>query len=352
MDNTVRIARPIITIAGRDEPELAQRLLSMLIAEDTHGLYRCEAVFGNWGNKNKSIGFLYFDRSLLDFGKTMQVKLGNDVLFNGRIMGLEGQFPQGSPPALTLLVEDRFQDLRMTRRTRTFGDVSDADVINQIANEHGLSPNVDVHGPKYKVLAQVNQSDLAFLRERVRAIDAEVWMEGSTLHAQPRTNRAHGALKMSYGKDLREFSVLADLAMQRTGVTVNGWDVTSKSGLQHEATDSIINGELNGGLSGASVLSSALGQRKESLVHTAPLTGQEAQAIAEAYFKLSARRFVTGHGIAETTSQLRVGSIIDLDGLGPLFNGKYYVSEVKHLFDGANGIRSEFTAERPGLGRP
>jgi phage protein D len=157
---------------------------------------------------------------------------------------------------------------------------------------------------------------------------------------------------MSYGKDLREFSVLADLAMQRTGVTVNGWDVTSKSGLQHEATDSIINGELNGGLSGASVLSSALGQRKESLVHTAPLTGQEAQAIAEAYFKLGARRFVTGHGIAETTGQLRVGSTIDLDGLGPLFNGKYYVSEVKHLFDGANGIRSEFTAERPGLGRP
>jgi phage protein D len=352
MDNAVKIARPTINIAGRDEPELAQRLLSMLIAEDTQGLYRCEAAFGNWGNKNKSIDFLYFDRGLLDFGKTMKVKLGTDVLFEGRIMGLEGNFPQGSPPSLTLLVEDRFQDLRMTRRTRTFSDVSDADIINQIANDHGLSPSVDVRGPKYKVLAQVNQSDLAFLRERARAIDAEVWMDGSRLHAQPRTNRTRGALKMSYGKDLREFSVLADLAMQRTGVTVNGWDVSSKSGLQHEATDAIIKGELNGGVSGASILSSALGQRKESLVHTAPLTGQEAQAIAEGYFKLSARRFVTGHGIAEATNQLRVGSTIDLDGLGPLFNGKYYVSEVKHLFDGTNGLRSEFTAERPGLGKP
>lgn len=352
MENTIRIARPTITIAGHDEPQLAQRLLSMLIAEDTHGLYRCEAVFGNWDQKDKSVGFLYFDRRLLDFGKTMQVKLGKDVLFDGRIMGLEGHFPQGSPPELTLLVEDRFQDLRMTRRTRTFSKVSDADVFNQIANEHGLRSSVDVHGPRYNVLAQVNQSDLAFLRERARAIDAEVWMDGNTLHAQRRTNRAQGTLKMSYGKDLREFSVLADLAMQRTGVTVNGWDVSSKSGLQHEATDATINGELNGGTSGASILASALGQRKESLAHTAPLTGEEAQAIAEAYFKLNARRFVTGHGIAETSSQLRVGSTLDLDGLGPLFNGKYYVSEVKHLFDGCNGIRSEFTAERPGLGNP
>jgi phage protein D len=352
MGSTVKIARPGIAIAGHDEPELAQRLLDMRITEDTHGLYTCMAEVGNWGDKNKSIDFLYFDRSLLDFGKTMQVKFGTDVLFEGRIMGLEGHFPQGNPPTLVLHAEDRFQDLRMKRRTRIFSDVSDADVFNQIANEHGLSPNIDVYGPKYRLLAQVNQSDLAFLRERARAINAEVWMNGNALHVQPRTNRAHGALKMSYGKDLREFRVFADLALQSTAAIVSGWDVSSKSALWHEATDSIISGELNGGVSGASILASAFGERKESFAHTAPLTVQEAQAIAEAYFKLSARRFVRGEGTAETTSKLRVGNTIDLDGLGPLFNGKHYVSEVVHAFDAINGTRSYFITERPGLGRP
>src|SRR5439155_271653 len=142
---------------------------------------------------------------------------------------------------------------------------SDADVTNQLASEHGLSASIDIKGPKHKMLAQVNQSDLAFLRERARAVDAEVWMEGTTLHAQSRINRAKGSLKLSYGRNLREFSVLADLAMQRTSVAVNGWDATSKAGLHYEATDNILNGELNGGVSGASILSSALGQRKESL---------------------------------------------------------------------------------------
>ena len=102
------------------------------------------------------------------------------------------------------------------------------DVISQIANDHGLSPSVDVNGPTYKVLAQVNQSDLAFIRERARSIDAEVWMEGNTLNAKSHTGRNGADLEMTYGNELREFTVLADLAMQRTSVTVNGWDVSSK----------------------------------------------------------------------------------------------------------------------------
>jgi phage protein D len=344
-------ARPTINVEGKDDPGLGLGLLNMMIVEQTSGLYHCEATFGNWGSINGGIGFLYFDRHTLEFGKTFKVKLGSDTIFNGRILGLEAHFPEGHSPEITILAEDRFQDLRMMRRTRTFTNVSDADVIQQIANEHGLIPQVDITGPTYKVLAQVNQSDLAFIRERVRSIDAELWMDNSTLHAQLRTKRNNGTLKMTYGNELREFSVLADLAMQRTSVTVNGWDVAGKAGLQYEATDSIISGELKGDTSGANILASALGQRKESLAHTVPLNSQEAQAEAEAFFKMTARRFVTGRGIADANSQLRVGSYVDLQGLGSLFNGKYYLSEVKHLFDGICGIRTEFTAERPGLGQ-
>ena len=47
----------------------------------------------------------------------------------------------------------------------------------------------------------------------------------------------------------------------------------------------------------------------------------------------------------------RVGCRADLQGLGPLFNGKYYVSDVKHLFDSSKGLRSEFRAERLGIGQ-
>ena len=39
-------------------------------------------------------------------------------------------------------------------------------------------------------------------------------------------------------------------------------------------------------------------------------------------------------------------------GLGPLFSGDYYLAEVTHRFDTEQGMRSDLTVERPGLGRP
>ena len=344
-------SRPTVVVGSEANGPLGGGMLSMTIIENTNGLYRCEAKFGNWGEKNSSTDFLYFDRSVLDFGKDFEIKLGNDSIFKGKIMGLEGNFPEGQSPEISVLAEDRFQDLRMTRRTRTFSDVSDADVIRQIATDHGLTPEIDVPGPTYKVLAQVNQSDLAFIRDRARSVDAEVWMEGSTLKAKAHNGRNGDKLKMTYGNELREFTVLADLAMQRTSVAVNGWNISSKSAMQFEATDSAISGELNGDTSGVSILQSALGQRKEALAHTVPLNDQEAQYEAEAFFKMSARRFVVGRGVAETNKSLRAGSQLDLQGLGPLFNGKYYVAEVKHIFDGAKGLRTEFRLERVGIGK-
>jgi len=346
-----RSTQPIINIDGQDNPSLVDSLVSMMIVEHTNGLYRSEVLFDNMSQKNDSFDFLYFDRQILDFGKAFKIKLGSDTFFDGRIMAVEAQFGATGTSQVNVLAEDRFQDLRMARRTRTFADASDSDVINQIASDHGLTPSVNVNGPTYKVLAQINQSDLAFLRERARTIDAELWMDGSTLNAKTHTDRNNGTLQMTYGGRLHEFSVIADLAMQRTSVSVNGWDVSSKSALQHESDDSIISGELNGDTSGISILQSALGARKESLVHTIPLTSQEAQSTADAYFKMSARRFVVGHGVAETTLELRVGSYVDLAGIGAMFNGKYYVTEVRHMFDRRRGLRTEFTGERPGIGR-
>ena len=37
--------------------------------------------------------------------------------------------------------------------------------------------------------------------------------------------------------------------------------------------------------------------------------------------------------------------------IGPLFSGKYYVVEVRHRFDSQKGLRTEFTAERAGIGK-
>lgn len=341
-------SRPSIVIDGRAIPDLADGLQGLVAAEEQGGLCRCEAVFANWGITGQRLGFLWFDRRTLDFGKPFQVKLGNEVLFDGRIMGLEAQFPNGRPPTLVVLADDRLQDMRMTRRTRSFRQVTDADLAKQLAGEHGLTADVDLPGPTHPVVAQVNLSDLAFLRERLRQADAMVWANGRKLVVR-RRGAAGSPVKLEYGDTLREFTVLADLANQRTGVVATGWDVAGKAALKHEAMDQVISGELRGGESGASVLSRAIGPRVETIAHTVPTTDAEATATAETAFRRMARRFLTGRGLANASAALTVGGAVDLVGLGPLFSGRYDLTGVRHLYDGPDGLRTEFDVERPGL---
>lgn len=353
-DTLLRPSRPSFNVGGTEQAPLADGLLGLVVAETTQGLYRCEARFGNLGpvDSGGSPDFLYFDRRLLDFGASFDVALGGDRIFQGRISGLEARFPDGgAPPEITVLAEDRFQELRMTRRTATFTEVTDADVFRRIAQQHGLTASVSVQGPSYRVLAQLNQSDLAFMRERARAVDAELWLDGTTLNVKQRSGRGTSTVTLGMHNELHELCVSADLAAQRSAVRVSGWDVAGKSAILEEATDDAIRGELGSDTSGASILSSAqFGERKEALVHTVPLTQAEARARAQSFFRAGARRFVRARGVAQTDARLRVGAKVDLRAVGPLFSGLYYLTEVTHTFDGARGLRTEFLAERPGIG--
>jgi phage protein D len=348
-------ARPRIQVGGQEQPALAQQLQTLFVEETVAGLYRCEASFLNWGPRNGRVGFLYFDRDVLDFGQDLVIEMGAGdgagTIFEGRVMALEGRFTNARPPELLVLAEDRLQDLRMTRRTRTFEDVTDADVIRQVASAHGLQADIDASGPTHRVVAQVNQSDLAFARDRAQAVGAELWVEGGGLNVKTRSARAGSTVTLTYGAGLRELVVTADLAHQATGFRVAGWDASSKQAVSHRATDTAIASELDGGEAGGRLLESALGPRDQQLVHALPVSDAEARALAEACYSRVARRFVVGEGVAEGDARLRVGAVVELADVGPLFSGEYVIARVRHTFDTIHGYRTAFTAERPAVGR-
>src|SRR4051812_10416974 len=253
----VRSARPHISLSGQESATLAAGLLSMRIEESIQGIAHCELSVGNWGPTNGTPGFLYFDRKDVDFGKDLAINLFEKTIFQGRITAIEGHFPEGSPPTITILAEDRLQDLRMTRRTRTFADKSDADVITEIAGDHSLTPDVNLDGPTHRVLAQLNQSDLAFIRDRCRTLDAEVWVDDRKLIVRKRTDRTSNVVELGHGNQLREFTVTADLVGQATKVTVAGWDVAGKTAIAESSSASAVQAEVNNGDTGASILESS-----------------------------------------------------------------------------------------------
>jgi len=350
------VSAPQILLAGQRDNDLSDNVVSIMIEETIEGLFRCEIVLNNFGMRpDGRMDYLFFDRNKLDFGKDIGIRLGPGTpptqLFSGRITALEGEFPAGGGSRIVVLAEDRLQDLRMTRRTRSFEDMSDSDIIKKIASEHGLQPSGGPTGPKHKCMTQVNQSDLAFVRERARAIGAEVWVNDTTMNIKPRNSQSNAALDLAYGASLFAFQVRADLAHQCTELSVSGWDVAGKATIKEKATSSLVSNELGGGVVGGNTLSKAFGDRKASIVHTVPLTSAEARSIAEARYRERARRFVTGSAEAEGNAGIRVGVTVQLSELGSMFSGQYYVTRAMHLFDVANGYRTEFDVESPKIAR-
>jgi uncharacterized protein len=349
------ISTPVLSIAGAVNRAAAGNLISLTVEETIAGMYWCQARFANYGYRNGAPDYLYLGRDVLDFGTPLAVTLGpqdaSQQVFTGQISAIQADYPAGEQAQVLVFAEDQLQDLRLTRRTRTFDDASTADLASQLAGEHGLTPSVDLDGPARRVTAQLNQSDLAFLRTLARRDDAEVWLDSGTLHLARRPDRDAGTIGLSYGGDLISFSARADLADQCTELGVTGWDVAAKDAIAETADSSALGAELaSGDTPGGQVLGRAFGSRTENIVLATPLASDDARAVARAGYLERARRFVCGTGTTGGTPALAVGTRVTLGGLGALFNGSYYVTRSRHMFDLVLGYRTEFDVERAGIG--
>lgn len=350
-------ARPRFEIEGEEIPRLAIDLLRLEVTHDEEGLSRLEAVFLNWGRKEEeqAPGFLYFDREVLDLGKRLAVKAGAEddlaTIFDGAVSALAGLFPDLRPPELRVHAEDALMKLRMRERTRFYEDQDDGDLVARVARDHGLSSDAEATGAHHKELWQVNQDDLSFLRERARAADARIELSEGGLGFVPRRGQGGAApIRLSKEDALIHFEAVADLAHQRTEVSVHGWSVSDKAAIHETATSSDARAEAHGGKTGPEILEELGWTAPQHLHLEVPATAQEARRVARSIALRRARRFLTGKGVTDGTPGLKVGAEVELLDLGELFSGRWTVSAVRHTWSLGDGLRTHFRAERVDLG--
>jgi phage protein D len=345
---------PVFKIAGEVTGALARDVSSLEIDEATDGLrtmrLRLIAVGPSAGSTEEQL--LYLDGADVDFGKEIEVSIGPPddarIVFKGLVSAIEASFSEGEEPHVTVFAEDKLMNLRMTRRFKTYESVSDADIASAIANEHGLTPDVAADGPTYPVVQQWNQSDLAFLRDRARLLQADVWVDDSSLCFKTRGNRTGTSITLVQGNQLLDVRLRADLAHQRSSIKVSGFDAAQRDRIDEEAEGSVVQSETSGGRTGPSILQQAFGDRASYRARNVPLESGEAQAWAKAEMLRRARAFVTVAGTTAGTPDMQVGSKLTLDRVGQPFSGDgYYVTRTRHTYDLEHGYRTHFEAERP-----
>jgi uncharacterized protein len=344
---------PVFTVASQVQGDLARDLLRLDVEESTQGLKTLQAHFiGAGGRADPPSGQIaYLDGAVLDFGKELVVSIGptddQRQIFSGTISGLEAGFDEGQAPDVAVFAEDALMKLRMTQRSRSYEQMSDADIAQQVGSAHGLSVDASVDGPTYDVVRQLDQSDLAFLRERARRVQAELWIEGTSLKFKTRDQRGGSSVTLVQGNELLSVRLRADIAHQRSKVTVTGYDAAQRAAIEESASPDVVQAEVSSGRLGTAVLSGALGDMPVQYAREAPLTGSEATAWAKAEMLRRARGFVSVTGTTRGTPDLAVGTLVTLQRVGAPFEGDpYYVTWAHHSYDLRNGHRTEFCAER------
>lgn len=344
---------PVFKVDGVVRGEFARDLSLLEIEEATDGLKRLTLRLIAQGPQADAPEeqLLYLDGALIDFGQALEVSIGPGdgarTVFQGLVSGIEVEFPDGREPHVVVHAEDKLMALRMTRRMKTWENLSDADIASAIAALHGLAADTAAPGPTYAVVQQWNQSDLAFLRERARLIQAEIWIEDSTLKFKSRSQRSATTITLVQGRDLIDIRLRADLAHQRTAVKTSGWDAAARERIDEQAGADVIQAEIAGGRTGPAVLQRAFGERVSYRVRETPLVAGEAQAFARAEMLRRCRSFVSVFGTTNGTPGMVVGSRITLDRVGTPFNGDGYCAlRVCHRYDLNSGHRTHFEAQR------
>ena len=268
-------------------------------------------------------------------GKKIEIQLGyrsqNDSLFKGTIVKHSIKVRKNGSQ---LIVECRDEAVKMTcgAKSRYFTDMKDSDVMEEVIGAYSLQPEVEATGPDLKELVQYEATDWDFLLCRAEANGQVVMVKDGTVKiAQPATGD-EPVVAVQFGATLWELDAEIDARRQSTGIKAISWNATDQEVIEAEASEpSTMN---NGNLSPAD-LAAVMDDDAHELRHGGQLSQPELQAWADARLLKERLAKIRGRAKFQGFAGVLPGNVIDVTGIGERFEGKMYVSGVRHTL--ANG---------------
>ena len=214
-----------------------QDVRAVTVQESVGELAWFTVELSNWDDEKLQVS--HSDGSLFAVGGAIEISLGyvdslNKVL-QANITSLEPVFTSGAPPVLTVGGYGYAHRLARGRRTRSFVKMKDSAIVAQVAREAGLRADVKDTGVALPYVAQGNQTDWAFLRERAARIGHEVFVRDQVLHFRPPATGTPAKQTLDLADDVTEFRPRLSAVGQVGEVTVRGWDVVRKAAVVGKA---------------------------------------------------------------------------------------------------------------------
>ena len=324
-------------------------LISVIVQEEVGATGMFAFTLLCWDGAKMEVKWI--DDEIFKEGNVVEIQMGYrdrlDTLFKGEITGLEPEFTSDEPPVLTVRGYDRSHRVMRKRKTQSFVNMKDSDIVNQIAANYGLRPDVEDTKVTIAYVLQHNQTDLEFLQQRAHRIGYEVGVIDQTLYFRPRQNNGSEILTLSREVELLEFYPRLSTNEQLENVSVQGWNPQKKEEVIATSQVGDVGSLVNASVSGPAMVS----EKFENLsggTSVDLMIGSQAEAdqIAQGWFKEMSLQYVVGDGVCIGRAELKSGTLVNVVGLGDRFSGHYYVTGTEHSYNPKTGYRTSFSFRR------
>lgn len=278
----------------------------------------------------------------------------DNTVFVGEVTSLGpdyGRWTADDPVLFRIRGLDKTHRLTRVRESNTYLKQSYSDIVKKIASSRGLSADVDSTSIKYEHVIQANQTPWEFLQYMAAKVGYDVYVKEDKLYFKKHVKISGSGIKLERGQSLAQFSADASVAFQVKNVNVRGWDPKTQKAIVGKATAGTNKFEAGLGepKSGVDIAKATLSSPDETHIGHWPVVDQnEAKILAEALAYDMEREHVHAEGVTiEGMPNIMPLELVDIQGVGKRFDGKYLVTSTTHRYDGQEGYTTTFTVGGP-----
>lgn len=295
-------------------------------------------------------------------GAEIEIKAGYDQdeesIFQGVVVKHGIKISGGNYSRLVIECRDKAAGMTIGRKNANYIDSTDSAVISRlIGNCSGLSADVESTSISYPELVQYYCTDWDFMLSRAEVNGLLVIVDDGKVTVKPPQTSAAPVLGVTYGADLMEFHADLDARTQLTSVKVTAWDLKNQAIVEsQEVKPPTLNSQ--GNLASAD-LATVVGPDSFRLQTVAPLEKTALDNWAGGQQLKAGLARIQGNMKFQGSARARVGTLIELKGVGDRFNGQVFVSGVSHDIADGNwttevdfGISPSWFADKRDLTAP
>lgn len=271
-------------------------------------------------------------------GAEIEIQLGyraqEETVFKGIVTAQNLKIRQNGS---YLRVECKNPAVKMSldRKYMYFREIKDSDVIEELIGAHGLSSNVEATSVEHKEIVQFDSTDWDFMLTRSDANGMFCLVNDGDIKIAPPDLSTDPVLALAFGNTILEFDAEIDARNQFVGVKAHAWDPANQQLEELEASEPSFS--ENGNIS-ASDLAEVMNVESFKLGHTGRIEAPELQSWADAKLMRQRLAKTCGRVKCQGFANVNPGDMIELEGVGDRFNGKVFVSAVRHQVADGNWV--------------